>query len=70
MSGLDESDPKKMRPQRTIATHSQIAPIARPSRHEKWVRMFLQSRPIAPGAIESTHGRGVYMMKAFMDEVL
>jgi hypothetical protein len=23
----------------------------------------------APGAIESTHGRGVYMMKAFMDEV-
>ena len=25
--------------------------------------------PTGPGAIESTHGRGVYMMKAFMDEV-
>jgi hypothetical protein len=27
MSGLDKSDPKKMKPQRTIATPSQIAPI-------------------------------------------
>jgi len=25
--------------------------------------------PTAPGAIESTHGRGIYLMKAFMDEV-
>ena len=25
--------------------------------------------PTGPGAIQSTHGRGVYMMKAFMDEV-
>ena len=25
--------------------------------------------PTAPGAIESTHGRGIYLMKALMDEV-
>jgi anti-sigma regulatory factor (Ser/Thr protein kinase) len=25
--------------------------------------------PTAPGAIESNHGRGIYLMKALMDEV-
>jgi serine/threonine-protein kinase RsbW len=25
--------------------------------------------PTAPGAIESSHGRGIYLMKALMDEV-
>src|ERR1700736_4425312 len=25
--------------------------------------------PTAPGAIESSHGRGIYLMRAFMDEV-
>ena len=25
--------------------------------------------PTAPGSIYSTHGRGIYLMKAFMDEV-
>jgi serine/threonine-protein kinase RsbW len=25
--------------------------------------------PTAPGAIESSHGRGIYLMKALMDDV-